>query len=249
MKKQAFLVIMCFFPLMAISQVKYGVKAGATLAWYRSSTDEGMIPDYRTLAGFQGGAIMEVVINDYFSLQPELLFSTRGAKMKFAEVYTIPGPSGFITVQTKIKGVFTPLYVDIPVYIKVGFPLMRSDKFTVGAGPIFSYGVGGKAKFNGSAEDVNSIGSKINIIGDMKLFSKDKLVLKDQYGREYSTEEVQITLLKRFDAGFACFAAYEFNARVVLNLSYQYGLRNISKDPNENLWNRCLAISLGYKFD
>jgi len=246
MKKYLFLALICSLPLIAVSQVKYGMKAGTTLAWYRASTDKGMIPEYRTLAGFQGGAFAEAFINSYFSLQPELLLSTRGAKVKYSETYTIPGSSGFTTVQTKIKGVFIPLYVDVPVYLKVGFPSVGSDKFTIGAGPLFSYGVGGKAKFNGSVNEVNK--NQVNIKGDMKLFSKDKLVLKDQDGREYTVEEAETPLLKHFDVGLACFAAYEFNARIALSLNYQYGMKNISEDPDEDLWNRCVAISLGYKF-
>ncbi len=241
------LAIVCFLPLMAISQVKYGIKAGTTLASYRSSTGTGVIPDYRTLAGFQVGAFTETVINNYFSLQPELLFSTRGAKVKLTERYTVPGSTGFETVQTNIKGVFTPLYVDLPVYLKVGFTSVGSDKFTIGAGPLFSYGVGGKAKFNGSVNWDN--GNQDNFKGDVKLFFRDKLVLKDENGNEYSGDEAANTLLKRFDVGISCFVAYEFNARVALNLNYQYGLKNISEDPNEDIWNRCLAISLSMSLD
>ena len=53
------------------------------------------------------------------------------------------------------------------------------------------------------------------------------------------------TLQKRFDAGIAGFVSYEFNNRVILCLNYQHGIKNISDDPDEDLWNRCLTISVG----
>ncbi len=240
MKKQFLLVIACMYSLTIASQVNFGVKAGTTLSKYRSSTDEGIIPEYNTIAGFQGGPFAEVVINNYFSMQPELLFTMRGAKSTIIQTYTVAGPSGYITVPLKLKAAFVPFYIDLPVYLKVGFPSAGSDKLSIGAGPLVSYGIGGKVKFKGSANSED-------FTAEMKLFSEDELVLKDDNGNELPSGESS-TLLKRFDAGIAGFVSYEFNDRIILCLNYQYGLKNISDDPDEDLWNRCLTISAGYKF-
>jgi hypothetical protein len=240
MKKQFLLVIACLCSLTVASQVNFGVKAGTTLSKYRSSTDEGIIPEYNIIAGFQGGAFAEAVINNYFSLQPELLFTMRGAKSTIIQTVTIPGPTGFMTVPVKLKATFVPLYIDLPVYLKVGFPSAGSDKLSLGVGPLISYGIGGKVKFKGSANSEN-------FTAEMKLFSEDQLVVKDNNGNANPSGESS-TLLKRFDAGIAGFVSYEFNNRVLLCLNYQYGLKNISDDPDEDLWNRCLTVSIGYKF-
>jgi hypothetical protein len=226
---------------MIFSQARYGLKAGTTLAWYRSSTDEGIIPEYRTLAGFQCGAFAELTINNYFSLQPELLASTRGAKVKFTSTNTVPTSSGYEVVQTKLVGTFAPFYIDLPVYIKAAFASAGSDKFTIGAGPMFSYGINGKVKYTGSV-------NQINISGEMKLFSADRLVLKDKDGNVYTSETAETTIFNRFDAGISCFASYEFSNRVTLNFNYQYGLKNISMITDESIQTRCLTISLGYIF-
>jgi hypothetical protein len=132
------------------------------------------------------------------------------------------------------------LYIDFPVYLKVGFPSAQSDKLNIGAGPFFSYGIGGKAKIKCSANSEK-------VTAEVKLFSEDELVLEDNYGIRYSSRE-NAAILKRFDAGFGGFISYEFNSRVVLCLNYKYGLKNISGNPDEDLWNRCLNISVGYKF-
>jgi hypothetical protein len=240
MKKQFLLVIACLYSLTVVSQVNFGVKAGTTLSKYRSSTEEGIIPEYNTIAGFYGGAFAETVINNYFSLQPELLFSMRGAQSTIIQTVTIPVTTGYITVPVKMKATFVPLYIDLPVYLKVGFPSAGSDKLTLGVGPLFSYGICGKAKFKGSANNEN-------FTAEMNLFSEDELVIKDNNGNTNPSGESS-TLQKRFDAGIAGFVSYEFNNLIILCLNYQYGLKNISDDPDEDLWNRCLSISVGYKF-
>jgi len=240
MKKQFILAVAFLYSLTVASQVNFGVKAGTTLSTFKSSTDNGIIPEYNTLAGFQGGAFAEAAINSYFSFQSELLFTMRGAKSTIIQTVSIPGPSGFIAVPVKLKTTFVPLYIDLPVYLKVGFPSAGSDRLSIGVGPLFSYGIGGKAKFKGSANSEN-------FTAEMKLFSEDELELGDNNGNTNPSGE-SFTLLKRFDAGIAGFVSYEFNNHITLCLNYQYGLKNISADPEEDLWNRCLTISAGYKF-
>ncbi len=240
MKKQFLLAFVCLYSLTLSSQVNFGIKAGTSLSKFRSSTDGGIIPEYNTLAGFHGGAFAEAVIDNHFSLQPELLFTMQGAKSTVNQTLTIPGSLGYITLSVKYKTEIVPLYIDLPVYLKVGFPSAQSDKLNIGAGPFFSYGIGGKAKIEGS---VNSE----NVTAEVKLFSEDELVFEDNNGNRYPSGETA-TILERFDAGFGGFISYEFKSRIILCLNYKYGLKNISGDPDEDLWNRCLNISVGYKF-
>ena len=76
-----------------------------------------------------------------------------------------------------MKVTFSPFYIDLPVYLKVEFPCARSDKLSIGAGPLFSYGIGGKVKFKGSANSEN-------ITAEMIFFPKTSLCL-DNSGNEY----------------------------------------------------------------
>jgi len=241
MKKQLLLLISVILPLTVASQLNMEINGGSTLATYKSATDEGIIPEYNILAGFQVGAFTEVVINNYLSLKPGLLFSKRGARSEIIQTFTVPGTTGFTSVSIKMKTTFNPYYLDFPVYLKAAFPSAGSDKFIIGAGPWFSYGIGGKADIKATVESVNAT-------TELRLFSKDKIVLKDNDGNTYPIDESYSTLQKRFDAGLSGFVSYEFNARIILALTYPYGLRNISDDPDEDLWNRCLTISAGYKF-
>ncbi len=246
MKKLGCLTILILLPVLVISQVNFGIKCGTTLSKYRSSTEQGLIPEYRTKVGFQGGAFAEKVITSYFSVQSELLFNSRGAKNRYVDTYILPTSSGFTQVDIEFNSNITTLYIDVPIYLKAAFPSAEADNFTIGVGPIFSYGTSGKEKFKGSIKEMN-VNDEVSIAGEVKLFEKDKLIIKDENGNEYDHDDEETTYLKRIDFGFSCFAAYEFGERLILGLNYHYGLKNISKTSEEDVWARSLAIYMGYK--
>lgn len=233
MKRYLFSFVILIFPLIVVSQVDYGLKAGPTLSWYRSSTYGEIIPDYKSLAGFQAGFFAEAKLNRYFSLQPELLVSSRGAKVEYYETFTVPYMYGYTTVRLGFEATMAPLYLDLPVYIKAGFPASGSDRFMVGAGPVLSYGLSGNAKIKVTVGDVSYYTEKV------KLFSED--------GFDLEEIEWDFRILERFDVAVAGFAAYEFSNKVMLSINYQYGLKNISEDPDEELKNRSVSVTLGYR--
>lgn len=241
MKKQLlFIAIACFYSMTITAQVNFGIKAGTTLASYKSSTNMGIIPEYKTIAGFQAGGFVRIGINNFFSVQPELLFSTRGIKSDITQTMEVLMESGYTSYTIKMKSTFSPFYIDLPLHMVASFPSAGSDRFSIGAGPVFSYGAGGKGEI-----DANINGERLT--GNRKLFSKEKLVLKDRRGAEYPDNSAT-TLLRRFDVGMSGFISYEFSQRVTLSLNYQYGLKNVSDDPDESIKNRCLAITVGYLF-
>lgn len=241
MKKSLLLSAMFLYCLVAISQVKFGAKAGSTFAKFEPSSTTGMISDYTTQVGFQGGIFTEFTLNNYFSLKPELLFSMKGAISKLEETYNVPGSTGYSEYQIILKSTITPLYIDLPVHFKISFASVSSDKFTIGVGPLIALGLSGKAKITGSLN-----GSKIT--GEASLFKNEKPVLKDEYGNDISGNAPASSLLKRFDLGISCFAGYEFKGRILLIAGYQHGLRDINKEGDEELRTQCLTVSLGYKF-
>ncbi len=67
--------------LMAQATTRFGVKAGVSLANFRS--DDITVTD--TKAGFSGGVFASVPINDFLAFQPEVLFTSRGAKKEVVD--------------------------------------------------------------------------------------------------------------------------------------------------------------------
>lgn len=79
----------------------FGVKAGASLTNFTGKGTNGS--DLKNKFGFNGGLVANFAVNDLFSIQPELLYSMKGAKGKD----TFGGSS----VDAKLN----LHYIDVPV--------------------------------------------------------------------------------------------------------------------------------------
>jgi len=95
--------------------LKFGVKAGANFASLEGDGLEGL----ETYTNFHFGALLEVKVFENFSIQPELLYSSQGAKVSDENVKDIN---------------FN--YVTVPVLAKF---YLITDKLSVEAGPQFSF--------------------------------------------------------------------------------------------------------------
>jgi hypothetical protein len=87
--------------------IKYGVKAGASLT---SFTGDGT-GDLKNVFGFHGGLVANFAVNDAFSIQPELLYSMKGAKR---EDNAILGGTSY-----SYKSTARLHYIDVPVLARV----------------------------------------------------------------------------------------------------------------------------------
>ena len=66
---------MLVFGFANAQDVRFGVKGGLNIA-----TLTGDVQDASTKVGFHVGGFAEIKVSDKFAVQPELLFSTQGAK-------------------------------------------------------------------------------------------------------------------------------------------------------------------------
>jgi hypothetical protein len=236
-----FLTVMLLLCQMAGAQIKFAMKAGATFSTFKASSTSGTVSDYKTIVGFQGGPMAEISLSNYFSIQPELLFSTKGAITEAEETYPMPSSTGYTEYHIKLKATITPMYIDLPLHLKINLTSLSSGKFSIGMGPLFSYGLGGKAKITGSINDTK-------LTGEASIFNSEKPILKDENGNDLSGDAEAESMLKRFDIGLSSFASFELKNHFLMILSYQLGLKDISKSSDEKLHNRCFIVSLGYKF-
>ncbi|HSQ46598.1 MAG TPA: porin family protein [Lutibacter sp.] len=106
----AFIAISSFVGVNA--QTSFGAKAGLNVA-----NLSGDITDNKTLIGFNVGVFAEIMLADSFYLQPELLYSTQGAK--FDE-----STSGF-SADLNLN------YINIPLMFKYDV----ANRFYLEAGP------------------------------------------------------------------------------------------------------------------
>ncbi|CAA9200784.1 hypothetical protein FLA105534_03250 [Flavobacterium bizetiae] len=113
------IAVMAFMSVSA-QETRFGVKAGLNL-----STLTGDAEDAKSLVGFQVGGFAEIKLTDKFAIQPEVLFSTQGAKFD-----DIEGDS-----KTKLN------YINVPVLAKY----FITEAFSVEAGPQIGFLVSAKS--------------------------------------------------------------------------------------------------------
>ena len=119
------------FGLMNAQEVKYGAKAGLNMSNFGGDAEN---TDMKI--GFQIGGFAEIKISDKFAVQPELLFSTQGAKSEYSE--SEPGYSYSEESTVKLN------YLNIPIMAKY----YATEKFYVEAGPQIGFLMSAKEDFD-----------------------------------------------------------------------------------------------------
>ena len=108
----AIITLFCITDVNA-QDVVYGVKAGVNLASFKGDGSSGL--DGRT--SFHLGLVSEILISEVFTLQPELLYSSQGAK----------GYNSLVDWEYDYK----LNYLTIPIMAKYYF----AEEFSIEAGP------------------------------------------------------------------------------------------------------------------
>lgn len=125
------MVILSLFCLQAQAQT-FEIKGGLTLANVSANMGDLASIDYKWNAGFHIGTFIDVPFNDLLSLEPGLLFSTKG--MRYDE--ELEG--------VKMKAVTNMYYLNIPVALKITENLGFGFKVYGLAGPYLGFGLFGK---------------------------------------------------------------------------------------------------------
>ncbi|MBE0424788.1 MAG: PorT family protein [Lutibacter sp.] len=112
MKKMIFVAAIAIFSLVSVNaQTSFGAKAGLNVA-----NLIGDVTDNESLIGFNAGVFVEIPLADSFYIQPELIYSTQGAKFDFP-----------IIGSTDLK----LNYINLPIMFKYDV----ANRFYLEAGP------------------------------------------------------------------------------------------------------------------
>lgn len=142
-----FLISFVTIPLLSQAQMgdsRFGVKAGVNL----SNFNRGDVGTQNMRIGFNLGLFTELAVGENFSIQPELLLSTKGNRATYGMSGGVPD---ILNVEGDVKTNLT--YIDIPILAKVTI----GEVFNIHVGPYASYLIGANASgdgdvFNGSNE-------------------------------------------------------------------------------------------------
>ena len=114
--------------------ITLGVKAGVNL-----STFGGDMKDTKSAFKYQAGITADIHVTRNLYVLTGLEFQTKGAKYHSKS-------------EASIK--YNPMYLQLPVHLGYKVRLAPEMNFVVNAGPYVAYGIGGKAKGDGSSEAV-----------------------------------------------------------------------------------------------
>ena len=136
-------------PLLSQAQMddtRIGIKGGVNVSnFYRDN-----VGDQNARFGFNVGLFTELAVGESFSIQPELLLSTKGNRATYG---TDDGVLDLVGAEGEVKTNLT--YIDIPVLAKVTF----GEVINVHVGPYASYLIGANASTDGDlasgSEDLN----------------------------------------------------------------------------------------------
>lgn len=127
----AFVVFLSISPIVKAQSVdtnnafKFGVKGGVNFSNLISQNVESN----SVLTGFHAGLFTKIPISNSLAIQPELLYTTKGAKLTYNN-YFVNGTAKF-----------NLNYLELPVLVVVNL----TPNFSIHAGPYFSYLLDGKA--------------------------------------------------------------------------------------------------------
>ena len=102
-------------------KAEFGIKGGLNSSNFSGDTEGA---DFKSRVGFNIGAFAAIKLSEKITLQPEILFSTQGAK---ADNVVVPYNDVYYTADVK----FNLSYINVPVMIKY----YVSDKFNLEVGP------------------------------------------------------------------------------------------------------------------
>ncbi|MDC0380574.1 PorT family protein [Flavobacteriaceae bacterium] len=220
--KKLFIITMTFaaFTLQA-QDVTFGAKAGLNFASaafdYPSGVQE---PDLDSRTSIHFGITAEFAVSDTFSVQPELLYSSLGAKGD--ESYSYVGVFNDIDVSSETTLKLN--YLLIPVMAK----FYLSDALSLEAGPQLGFLM--SAKTEGSYEETNSD------TGEVEYSESGSVDRKDSY--------------KSTDFALNFGVGYKLESGLNFGLRYSLGLTNLDDPEVDNYStsSRNFQLSVGYNF-
>ena len=189
----------------ASSAQTFGVKAALNFATMTVKDNDETYSDVYTMRpGFQIGATAEMPIAKKLSFETGLLLSSKGFKYDFQDV----------------KSKMSLLYAEIPLTLKVSFPINAVGSLYGVFGPFIGIGLTGKTKGETETTDVS-------------------------WGNDKEKND-----LKRLDFGLTVAFGGEIKSMITYGMFGSFGLANISPntDNGSKISNRVVGIFMGYKF-
>lgn len=174
--------------------------------------------NYNIRLGGHAAFLADLKIGKVFSIEPGLMFITKGYK----GIYAVPNESDF-----RVK--YNTFYMDIPILAKFNWNPKENFRVYGGVGPVIGFGLFGKIK-----PDNMTAGQEVYFDDNYPEVPKSNK--KIDFGKEN----------KRIDVGLMVTTGINVS-KFRVGVFYNQGLRNISLNQFKTR-NRVFGISAGYTF-
>lgn len=238
------LIFLACLTFSASAQIEIGIKVGGNLSNIHQDfkdSDEEMPTKMKV--GFHVGLTSDIPINEMFSFQPGLLFTTKGYNYDLDELVEEDDNPVKSTNAVEVDGYMrTSLnYIEIPLNIA-----FKTGDLQIFAGPYLAVGIGGKHKADFS----------YSIMGYEET-EKYEIKLKPAFGEvDYEELGEDEDAFSALDYGLNFGVGYRLGP-VLIQGAYSLGLGNITpkyKDDDDNdrsdykMTNRVITLSVSYFF-
>lgn len=213
-------IALLFSANLAVAQnagIRFGVLGGLNLQTFNGKDSDGDKLENDMIIGYHAGVNVQIPIVPEFFFEPGVLFTTKGAK----------------NTSNSVTSTYNISYIEVPLNL-VYKGLLGNGYIMLGFGPYVSYGIMGKAKYEGGP-----------------IAYEDDIVFQSVVE---SGDPILETYFKAFDAGGNVFVGYEMAGGLFAQLNTQFGMLNIfpeyenSPDDKTEVRNTGFGFSLGYRF-
>jgi hypothetical protein len=197
--------------------------------------------DMKQTVGFHAGAVVDVKIYNELYVQFGILYSSRGGSYK-ERFYYVYNDGSRAPVDHTYETTVESHYLEFqPLTIQYRFPISRSSRISIEAGPYLAVGVSGETQHK----------ERYKYLGNSRAADK---VVPTFYSENNRHEECYG--LKRFDAGLRFGGGFHID-HFYLGLNYSLGLQNLYEKKARTAWatqddvqitNSSLSITAGYNF-
>ena len=172
--------------------------------------------------GFDIGAVADINIRDYISIQPGLYFESRSNTYTFIQPYLVSGGDEEHAIQA---GTFNSYSLVIPVLANIHFNITDDVRWNVAAGPYVAFKLGSKLK--------NKVNLNTNFLEGRPL-----------PGNEFIEKPAGCDFGLKLGTGIEVFRRYS------LNIEYMAGMRHAWQNKFTDYGGRTKAwvFTLGYSF-
>jgi hypothetical protein len=202
--------------------------AGVNLSYFSGGVSEDF---YHMKAGFAVGMEAEYGISRSFGLSLGAFYSQMGAKVDGTLAAMAVNDEYMIYVENKDKGKVTCNYITLPLMANFYVPVVKGLALKVGA----QMGILANSRM------------KADIDAKTEVYLRSEATSRPTTTNEQTSID-QDTECKSLDFGIPFGMSYE-HKNVIVDLRYYFGLIKIddSATNRENIRNRCLTLTLGYR--